>query len=348
MKQFINTLQKKVSNIFLISAIACSIASCDSVLNYDEGDCSVEFRVRFKYDYNMKYANAFANEVERVTLYAFDKDGKFIYQKTDEGTKLQADDYSMAVDIDPGEYRLVAWAGLTNESYAIPLLTPGISDIDELTVKTNRTGQTRADNGEISDLVNKRLASLWHGESLQTLTRAGQEKVITVSLVKDTNTFRIVLQQMQGASLQADMFDFSIFDDNGWLNYDNSLLKDNLLTYQPYFRTEGSVTRSTRAGEETTPVSVVVAEITVGRLMAEKNPRLRITNKETGMVVLSIPLVDYLLLTQQEGHNSMTPQEYLDRQDEYSLTFFLDSNRMWLNTEILINGWTIRPNNADL
>ena len=345
MKRFIYTLQHKASQLLLLSILACS-TSCNSVLNYDEGDCSIEYRVRFKYDYNMKYANAFANEVERVTLYAFDKEGKFVYLKTDEGQMLKSEDYTMKVDIDPGEYRLIAWAGLTNESYAIPLLAPGISDIEELTVKTNRITQTRAANGEPINLVSEKLASLWHGECTQTLTRAGQQKEIVVSLVKDTNSFRIVLQQMQGKSLNADMFEFSIFDDNGWLNYDNSLLADKMLTYQPHFRTAGSVTRAD--GGDTTPVSVVVAEITVNRLIADKNPRLRITNKETGAVVLSIPLVDYLLLTQQEGHKDMTPQEYLDRQDEYSLTFFLDENTMWLNTEIIINGWTIRNNSTDL
>ena len=37
------------------------------------------------------------------------------------------------------------------------------------------------------------------------------------------------------------------------------------------------------------------------------------------------PLVKYLLLTEAEGHE-MTNQEYLDRQDEYNMTFFLDES----------------------
>lgn len=347
MKRIINILQRKASSLILLSGLVLANSSCDSILNYDEGDCSVEYRVRFKYDYNMKYANAFANEVERVTIYAFDENGRFVYQRTEEGDILKADDYSMKVEIDPGNYHLVAWAGLTDESYAIPLLTPGKSNLNELTVKTNRIVQTRAANGDAINLVNEELAQLWHGESLQTLTRAGKQNVITIPLVKNTNRFKIILQQMEGEALDVDNFEFSIYDDNGWLNYDNSLLKDNELTYQPYRTTEGSVTRSPKTNEETTPISVATAEITVNRLIAAKNPKLRITNKETGDAVLSIPLIDFLILTKPSNHQ-MGEQEYLDRQDEYSMTFFLDKYRQWLKTEIIINGWTIRMDDIDI
>lgn len=89
------------------------------------------------------------------------------------------------------------------------------------------------------------------------------------------------------------------------------------------------------------------AQITVGRLVVENNPRLTITNKETGEPVLSIPLVKYLLLTEAEGHE-MTNQEYLDRQDEYNMTFFLDESMKWINTSIIINDWVVRFNELDM
>lgn len=349
MKQIINTLQKKASKFLLFAALVCTITSCDSILNYDEGDCSVEYRVRFKYDYNMKYANAFANEVKRVTLYAFDDEGIFVYQRTEEGEILKADDYSMKVDIEPGNYHLIAWAGLTDESYAIPLLTPGKSNLEELTVKTKRILQTRSADGESINLIKEKLALLWHGESRQALTRAGKQNIITIPLVKNTNTFRIILQQMEGEALNADNFEISIYDDNGWLNYDNSLLADSELTYQPYYAASGGITRSqTKAGEENTQISTAVAEIAVNRLMADKNPTLRITDKnDKNNIILNIPLKDYLILTKPSGH-AMSSQEYLDRQDEYTMTFFLDKNRQWLKTEIIINGWHIRLDDVSL
>ena len=38
----------------------------------------------------------------------------------------------------------------------------------------------------------------------------------------------------------------------------------------------------------------------------------------------------------------MDDQEYLDRQDEYNLTFFLDENNDWhMTSGIIINSWRI-------
>lgn len=347
MKRLINALHKESGKFLYIITFISILASCDSILDYNEGDCSVEYRIRFKYDYNMKYANAFANEVKRVTLYAFDTDGKFVYQRTEEGETLGQDDYSMKVDIEPGNYRLVVWASLNDGSYEIPILTPGESDIEELTVKTNRIIQTHADNGESVNLVNSRLSPLWHGECLHTFTRAKRQEVITVPLVKNTNTFRIILQQMRGLQLIDNHFEFSIYDDNGWLNYDNSLLEDSELTYRPFYTTSGGITRAAATDGETTQISTAIAEISVGRLIAEKNPRLRITNKETGATVLAMPLIKFLLLTKPTEH-ALPAQEHLDRQDEYSMTFFLDQNLAWLQTEIIINGWIIRLNDQDI
>lgn len=346
MKRISTILKKEASKLLLLTVLAGAMASCDSVLDHEEGDCTVEYRVRFKYDYNMKYANAFANEVKTVTLYAFDNNGQFVYQKTEEGNILKADDYSMKVDVEPGDYHLIAWAGLDDQSFAVPLLTPGVSDIDELTVKANRISQTRA-NGENENFVTKQLSSLWHGESVRSFTRSGKQDIITIDLVKNTNTLRIVLNQMEGTEINIDKFDFSVYDDNGLMNYDNRLLKDDLLTYKPYSKNSGTTTRATENGEDT-PISVAVAQISVARLIAEKKPMLRITNKVTEEVVIQLPLIEYLKLLRMDQYTSMSDQEYLDRQDEYSLTFFLDKDMSWLKTTIIINGWTIRLNDSDL
>ncbi len=43
----------------------------------------------------------------------------------------------------------------------------------------------------------------------------------------------------------------------------------------------------------------------------------------------------------------MSNQEYLYRQDEYPMTFFLDENNQWINSVIYINAWRIVLNNHD-
>ena len=286
-----------------------------------------------------------------VTLYAFDDNGKLVYQKTEEGDVLGEDGYTMKVDLEPGDYHLITWAGLNNEaSFSVPLVTAGESSMDELQCKMDRM-YSRAEDG--TAIVNSKLSSLWHGEvTKQSFSRAATSQVVTVPLVKNTNSIRIILQQMDGVTVDVDNFEFTITDDNGLMNYDNKLLKDETLTYYPYYRVQGSTDMDTKGARaegdtEDSNISVAIAQITVGRLMVDQNPRLSITNKDTGETVLSIPLVKYLLLTEAEGHD-MTQQEYLDRQDEYNMTFFLDENMKWINTSIIINDWVVRFNEMDM
>lgn len=50
--------------------------------------------------------------------------------------------------IDPSQCRLIVWAGLNDESFAVPLLYPDQSKIEELNVKTLRKQATRSTSEE--------------------------------------------------------------------------------------------------------------------------------------------------------------------------------------------------------
>ena len=60
MKQIFTSIQKEANKILLITILAGTMAACDSVLNYDDGDCSIEYCVKFTYDYNMDGKDYFA------------------------------------------------------------------------------------------------------------------------------------------------------------------------------------------------------------------------------------------------------------------------------------------------
>ncbi|WP_455664280.1 FimB/Mfa2 family fimbrial subunit [Phocaeicola sp.] len=319
-----------------------TLASCNSILGEEDADCSIEYRVKFKYDYNMKYADAFAHEVKSVTLYAFDENGKFVYQRTEQGDILAEEEYTMPVEVQPGDYHLISWAGLEGEeSFAVPVLTQGVSTIDELTCRMNRTNE-RATNG--SAVVKEDLKPLWHGEVTKHSfsSRAATQQIVTVPLVKNTNNIRIVLQHLSGDAVNSDKFDFNITDENGLMDYDNQLLEDETLTYYAWHKSDGVAEMDPKnSSRATTAVGVALAELTVGRLVTENKPILTITNKETGKKVLSIPLIDYLVLVKGNYNRNMSDQEYLDRQDEYSMTFFLDENDRWVSSAIYINSWRV-------
>ena len=74
---------------------------------------------------------------------------------------------------------------------------------------------------------------------------------------------------------------------------------------------------------------------------------LHIRNRETGEDVFRIPIADYALLVKGYYRQDMGDQEYLDRQDEYTMTFFLDEGE-WVSSVIYINSWRVVLNNTEL
>lgn len=332
--KLLERIQSLKTWIMLLLA-AGTFTSCN-VLTEEEVDCAVY--VSFKYDMNMKFADAFANSVKSVTLYAFDKDGKLAFQKTEEGSLLAEEGYAMRLDeIRRGEqdkYDFITWAGLANNpSFSVPLLQAGISTKEDLYCQLKR-----AEGG----VVNEDLEALFHGQkNAMSFSRGVSEKVV-IPLTKNTNNIRIVLQHLSGKPVEADKFHFSITDKNGLMNYDNSILLDETLIYQAWRKDQGSASLGdpSLGNDQGNTLNVAIAELTVGRLMADMEPILTITNEEDEKV-LSIPLVDYALMVKGYYNREMSDQEYLDRQDEYNMTFFLDEKGYWLKSRILINGWAI-------
>ena len=329
----------------MLLLFGASLGSCN-VLTEEEQDCAVY--VRFKYDMNMEFADAFQNAVNSVTLYAFDKNGVLAFQKTEEGDLLKQDGYRMRLDgishSDKAEYDFITWAGEPdNESFIIPLLTVGKSTKDDLYCQLKR-----AEGG----IVNDDLEALFHGQANDlNFGRAATSKMddVVVPLVKNTNNIRIVLQHLSGKPVDVENFNFTVTDENGLMKYDNSLMEDEVLTYQAWRTDDGKAGLGDQVEnvEGVTEINVAIAELTVARLMTTERPILTITNAE-GKKVLSIPLVDYALLVKGYYNRDMSDQEYLDRQDEYALTFFLDEADEWIASTIIINSWKVVLRDLDL
>jgi len=329
----------------LLLLLTGTVSACD-VLEEEEEDCAVY--VRFKYDMNMEFADAFQNAVNSVTLYAFDQDGVLAFQKTEEGDLLKQDGYRMRLDgishSDKAKYDFITWAGEPdNASFTIPVLTVGQHTKEDLYCQLNRAGD---------GIVNDNLDDLFHGQVTdlnfgRAAMQPGEE--VVMPLVKNTNSIRIILQQVSGKPLNVDDFQFSITDKNGKMNYDNTLLdKDIEINYQAWHTSDGNVSLDEgQVQESTSEINVAIAELSVARLMADMEPELTITNAD-GEKVLSIPLVDCALLYKREKYSDMPNQEFLDREDEYNFTFFLDENNNWISSSIIINAWRLVFQNSDL
>ena len=123
------------------------------------------------------------------------------------------------------------------------------------------------------------------------------------------------------------------------------LLEDEQIEYRPWSIVTGNVDVDTQsAAVRASDVQVTVAELTTARLMTDSRPLLVVTNRSNGKKVLSVPIVDYALLVKGNYNKAMGDQEYLDRQDDYTLTFFLDGDNKWyMGAGIYVNSWRVVP-----
>lgn len=326
-----------------------AMTSCDKSFIYDyEGDCTITYKVNFKYDLNLKWANAFANEVQSVRLYVFDKEGTFLCEIDETGEELAKDNYSITLDLEPGDYKLLAWCGIDNpgatRSFTVPEPKVGETTIEHLTCMLNRFSHEEEENSISSD----KLEFMFHGRLDVSLPAEayGKELVYTIPLTKDTNHIRVVLQHLSGEDLDVSQYNFKIEDANGFYAHDNTLLEDERICYKAYKKSHGVA--SIIKGETKASVNsrTAIADLSVARLMADRGSDMVLTiTNEKGEHIAKIPVIDYALLTKdyyEESYNhKMTDQEFLDREDEYIMTLFLDEDYRWYSAEIYINSWHV-------
>ena len=291
------------------------MTSCDS-FNEDLLECRLF--VKFKYDYNMEFADAFHSQVDKVELYVFDKDGKFLFKQAEEGSTLGTGSYLMEVKLPVGQYQFMAWAG-AHDSYDITSLQAGVSSIADLKLQLKR---------EETLIIDKELEPLWYGEINNVDFTGTTDQTEVINMIKDTNKVRFVFQGSNEDSWGVDVnaYTYEIIESNGYLAHDNSLLGDDNLSFRPYHIEQ----KNLAAG---------IVELNTMRFLANRNARFVVTEKATGKKVFNINLTDFLVMTKIEGHN-MSAQEYLDRESEYKIVFFFADNDPWLVLQININGWT--------
>lgn len=305
---------------WLLLPFTILLASCELV---DEHLPECVHEIRFVYDMTLSGGDAFPVQVRSIDLYVFTLDGTLVKKYSEEGDALSQKDYRMKLDLPEGTYKVVAWCGMKDNGFCME--TP--DKLSSMTTRLMETGVTSAED----------LGALWYGTQdihIDPMTQI----VHTVHLTKDTNNIRVTLQRIDGTTVSDSDFDFSIEDTNRVLNSQN--IPNSAVTYKPFV--QGQQTLGGADGAEA--VTVAYAEFSTSRLYVGNQPRLTITYKPDGREVMNIPLLDYLTMRSAK-YMTWGSQEYLDRECDYSLVFFLNDNNQWARTTIIVNGWTIRINN---
>ena len=357
MKTLVNYLPFR--SVLLLAALVCALVSCDKLVFEEEGDCVVNYRLRFVYNMNLKWADAFPSEVHSVHLYAFDRNGLFVKEFTANGPEVDSEDYRMLLDLAPGRYTLVAWCGMENvgvtgKSFTVPVPVAGQTRIEELTCALNVASDSQS--AAYSDTM---LHFLYHGiEEVDLPDVYNGDFDYTIYLTKDTNHIRIILQQLSGEDMDPEEFTFLIEDANGWMGHDNRLLGTQRIDYRPWsvLPAEAGIIPDDKTGSgygEIVQTKGLVADLSTSRLMADHRNEmvLTITGRE-GKTIARVPLLQYALMSREYYElaydHRITDQELLDREDEYIFTFFLDDSQRWTEMHINILSWRMTVQNQTL
>ena len=189
--------------------------------------------------------------------------------------------------------------------------------------------------------MNGKLNGLFYG-ALENITISNDYQVLMLP-IKNTNYFSCILQDDNNLLNQED-FTFTLKAANGVMDHTNTCGDGaGLLSSIP--------AGSQYTDEEETPV--IHARLNTLRIMKGDQTTLTIKHVPSGQEILSLPLTQYLLLSKIHSHtgDEMGDQEYLDRQDSYTLLFFIQSSDMGIPKiclRIMVNGWTVRLNDSEL
>lgn len=321
-----------------------AVVLTSSCINDDQDDCGLN--LTFRYVYNVKSADAFGTEVKSIAVYAFDKDGKFVERYDRSADKLPTG-YTMNIrGLRAGKYTFVCLARSVQaadakKDFAFAELTPGQSTIDDLKEKLPLDA-----NGE----TNQDFASLYVGKTdvdVENGPCSGR-----IDLMKCTNRVRVIIMPPKpgDTSFTAENFSMRVDGASAWLNHDGSRNGDVAVTYRPFNQVVDVADGAVTGGEAID--RAVVADFKLSRLFDGSKPTLTINDLRNGNEVFKIDLA-WLFTLQGMGIKfddwaaDWSDQEYLDRQDFYTLTVFVNGD--WIfEDKVVVNGWVLNLIDTDL
>ena len=346
-------MHRFIQKSLFIKALCCTglltFMSCDKSFVYDyEGDCELNYKLKFVYDMNLKWADAFNSEVKSVRVYAFNTEGTLVKEYMHNGSSLSDPEFAIDLELPVGSYNLVAWcgidnAGVTDQSFSAPESNGmNITSLDcSLNWKSDATYSAYSD---------EHLQFMYYGKlegiTIEAENDYGGTITYTMPLVKDTNHLRVILTQLSGDATDVNDFTYSIEAANGVMDYQNNLMGNQQITYLPWALSNADVSVGGNT-EGILETKSAVADIDLSRFTVGESNSMMLTvrNSKTGEKIATVPVIQYALLAKEYYEfaydHTMTDQEFLDREDEYQMEFFLDSNMRWISSFIYINSWRV-------
>ena len=365
----------------LVCFSAIALTTMSSCIKEDMDDCPPaisKVALQFDYTYNVKQADAFAAEVKNINVYAFDENGKFFDSYIESREKFETGHTMEITGLKDGKYTFVCLArdrqvmsrAEDDEmEFSFASLTPGVSTIDDLTVRMGKDNSEEIKN-------DKEFAALYTAKTqvdFQRLNQNGNEGTVvtsTLSLMKCTKTYRIVLLPYENdqADFKPENFDVRIEGSAAWLDHNGEKVKDEGITYLPYNmeRRANYDGAHTEVNEE--PVDqALIYDLSSSRMFERQNDRRAVRDgdknnyddkriiitdlrdKDNPIELFNHSLPWFLALCGEKVNQNWDDQEYLDREDHYVLMFYVSDKRDYnMITKVNVNGWNVNIKDTEL
>lgn len=365
----------------LVCFSAIVLTTMSSCIKEDMDDCPPaisKVALQFDYTYNVKQADAFAAEVKNINVYAFDENGKFFDSYIESREKFETGHTMEITGLKDGKYTFVCLArdrqvmsrAEDDEmEFSFASLTPGVSTIDDLTVRMGKDNSEEIKN-------DKEFAALYTAKTqvdFQRLNQNGNEGTVvtsTLSLMKCTKTYRIVLLPYENdqADFKPENFDVRIEGSAAWLDHKGEKVKNEGITYLPYNmeRRANYDGAHTEVNEE--PVDqALIYDLSSSRMFERQSDRRAVRDgdkskyddkriiitdlrdKDNPIELFNHSLPWFLALCGEKVNQNWDDQEYLDREDHYVLMFYVSDKRDYnMITKVNVNGWNVNLKDTEL
>lgn len=346
----LNRFVRSIAVAAAIAATAAGISSCDSVIYDDADDCSVTYRIPVRFTHNILDADALASQVSNLTLYLFsDADGSLVHTQSLAVSALSAPDAAFTVgELQPGSYSYTVWATGTSPVSSPVAFAIGGGNAPathaDLTATLPLGGDATAGWHADSDIT-----PLFWGRTEGAEVKAdvyGTVNLPAVDLWKDTNVIKVVLAHAGNQTIDPADFAIAVEADNSRLSSLNDVVPFATVAHRPWATT--LLTPDTDAAGRGDAATAFMTEHSTGRLIAGSDTRLSVTRLSDGARIIDLNLPSLLTLVKGHYQANWSNQEYLDRMDEHTLMFFIDSNNGWyMAGGIHVNGWRVVPGQSE-
>lgn len=303
--------------------------SCSWVKD-DNDDCPYGFWLNLRYTYNILDVEAAPEYVKDVSVFVYDSVGNYVTRIDAPQTLLKTFSHRVRVEgLPEGDYQFVVWSGISNSNYAVS------GDKQELS-------KFRLSLTEQESYADK-LPDLFYG-SLSTVHYDNAYATHDVFMMKNTNKLACVVVPLDDSQeMQPDDYTMKIITANGTVNGWNKIVSDKLITYEPY--TKDTVTVDDIDYGRLHGIKFGISTL---RLMENIDCRLVLEKNDTGESVFNVSFPEYIEMIGSLYTNlgrPLTVQEYLDRQDFYTIVFFLSGNGLNQLLQLQVNSWRLRAYN---